>query len=43
MENKEGLYEEYDEIKIQGSILRINDNVIIKNGDNNVEDYIGTI
>ncbi|CAD8197522.1 unnamed protein product [Paramecium pentaurelia] len=42
-ESNEEIYEEYDEIKIQGSILKINDNVIIKNGDHNVEDYVGTI
>ncbi|CAK63123.1 unnamed protein product (macronuclear) [Paramecium tetraurelia] len=41
--SNEDLYEEYDEIKIQGSILKINDNVIIKNGDHKVEDYVGTI
>ncbi|CAD8156821.1 unnamed protein product [Paramecium octaurelia] len=43
MERIECQYEEYDEIKICGEIIKLNDKVIIKNEDSNVEDYIGAI
>ncbi|CAD8120535.1 unnamed protein product [Paramecium sonneborni] len=42
-ENNESIYEEYDEIKIHGTTWKINDNVIIRNGDDFIEDYVGTI
>lgn len=41
--NNTSIYEEYDEIKVQGTNIKLKDNVIIKNGNNRSDDYIGSI